>query len=435
MQFGGVHGFTALAMLVAAWTTAEPARAQPDPQGAAGPPAEGQPQSPAEGKSQPPAEHGWLDGDHLTGDWGGARSALADRGVTIDVFYASEAFTARGESSVLGHLDAAITLDTHKLGLWDGGTLYALGQNNHGNSGITGAVGSAQPVTNLEAEPYTQLTELFFEQTAAGDRLRIRIGKQDANRDFGTPRFGGNFINNNFGMYPTSPLPSYPTTGLGAIIAAQPVAWLSGKAAIYEGSPDVGGLGLTTAFQSGGGYTLVGGAAATHHYGPADRDGGTTSAGAWWQSGDFPELGSGLAMPRSFETNAGWFVQNDERIYLHPSDPDDPRGLTVILRASGARPDRTPVTRYAGGSAAWHGVGPRRNDTVGIGAGTFRVAEPLGGSAGPRPGPGDEWFVEAFYKLRLTAFFSLQPDLQWFHHPGGDGADALVAGLRVKVKL
>src|SRR5262249_34903236 len=148
---------------------------------------------------------------------------------------------------------------------------------------------------------------------------------QDANRDFGTPRFGGNFINNNFGMYPTAPLPSYPTTGLGAILAAQPAAWLTGKAGIYEGNPEVGGLGLTTAFRSGGGYTLVGGAAATHHFGPAGRDGGTTSAGVWWQSGEFTELGAvGAAMPPTFDSDAGWFVQNDERIYLHPGDPDDP---------------------------------------------------------------------------------------------------------------
>jgi porin len=425
MRLGGaraaplVRSAARLFVGVAALLASRPAQAQPEPQGAAGPPA----------APPPPAEHGWTEGDHLTGDWGGARSALADRGVTIDVFYASEAFAARGESSVLGHVDAAVTLDTHKLGLWDGGTFYALGQNNHGNSGITSTVGSAQPVTNLEADPYTQLTELFLEQTALDERLRIRIGKQDANRDFGTPRFGGNFLNNNFGMYPTTPLPSYPTTGLGAIVAAQPAAWLTGKAAIYEGNPEVGGLGLTTAFRDGGGYTLVGGAAATHHYGPADRDGGTTSAGVWWQSGEITEVGA--AMPRTFDSDAGWFVQNDERIYLHPSDPDDPRGLTVILRVSWARPDRTSVTRYAGGSAAWHGIGPRRNDTVGLGAGTFRVAEPLGGSPGPR----DEWFVESFYKLRLTSFFSLQPDLQWFHHPGGDGADALVAGLRVKVKL
>lgn len=415
MPLGG-----ALAALLVVLAATTPARAQAEPAAAPGT----EPRAPA-------PERGWADGDHLTGDWGGARGALGDRGVAIDGIYASDAFTARGKTALLGHVDAALTLDTGKLGLWDGGTLYVLVQNNHGH-GINNTVGSDQPVTNLEAAPYTQLTELFLEQTALDDRLRIRIGKQDANRDFGTPRFGGNFINNNFGMYPTSPLPSYPSTGLGAIAAAQPVAWLTGKLAIYEGSPEVGGLGLTGAFRSGAGYTVVGGAAATHHLGADGRHGGTTSAGVWRQSGDFTEVGVAPgAAPRMFDSDAGWFVQHDERLYLHPSDPGDPRGLTVILRASGARSDRSPVTRYAGGSAAWHGVGPRHNDTVGIGAGYFRVAEPLGGSPGPR----DEWFVEAFYKLRLTSFVSLQPDFQAFRHPGGDGADALVAGIRLKLKL
>ena len=426
MRLGGA--LAAPLFLLAAGAHAQPAPdtdTSREPQGAA--PAQAAPEAPAS-----EAPRSWADGDHLTGDWGGARSALAARGATIDLVYASEVFTARGDTSVIGHVDLALTLDTKKLGLWDGGTLYALAQNNHGNSGITDSVGSAQPVTNLEAEPYTQLTELFLEQTLLDDALRVRIGKQDANRDFGTPRFGGNFVNNNFGMYPTAPLPSYPTTGLGAIAIVQPAGWLAVKAAIYEGSPEMGGLGLATAFKDGAGYTVVGGAAVTHHYGPADRDGGTTSAGAWWLSDDITEVGvGGDAAPRMFDSNAGWFVQNDERIYLHPSDPDDPRGLTIIVRGSAARADRTPVSRYAGGSAAWHGIGPRRNDTAGVGAGYFRVAEPLGGGRGPA----GEWFVEAFYKLRLTSFASLQPDLQWFHHPGGDGSDALVAGLRLKLKL
>jgi porin len=404
----------ALAVTLAALAAGRPARAEPE--------------------AHADDEHAWRDGDHLTGEWGGARTALADRGVAFDAAYASDAFVAHARAAVLGHIDAAVTLDTGKLGLWDGGTLYALVQNNHGH-GINDSVGSDQPVTNLEAEPYTQLTELFLEQAAAGGRLRLRIGKQDANRDFGTPRFGGNFINNDFGMYPTSPLPSYPTTGLGAIAIAQPTAWLTGKLAIYEGSPQIGGFGLDTAFADGAGYTVIGGAAVIHHLGSADRDGGTTSAGVWRQSGEITELGElGMptgAAPRMFDDNLGWFVQHDERIYLHPDDASDPRGLTVIARASWARPDRTPVTRYAGGSAAWHGIGPRRNDTVGLGGGYLRITEPLGGSRGPR----DEWFVEAFYKLRLTSFVSLQPDLQAFRHPGGDGADALVAGIRLKLKL
>jgi carbohydrate-selective porin OprB len=89
------------------------------------------------------------------------------------------------------------------------------------------------------------------------------------------------------------------------------------------------------------------------------------------------------------------------------------------------------VTRYAGGSAAWRGIGPRHNDTAGVGAGYLRIAQPLGGS----PGPKDEWFMEAFYTLRLTGFVTLQPDFQAFRHPGGDSRDALVAGIRVTLRL
>jgi porin len=386
---------------------------------------------PGAAPSSSATDRGWSAGNHLTGEWGGARSALADRGVIVDVSYASDAFTARGRAAVLGHVDAALTLDSHELGLWDGGTLYVLAQNNHGH-GINNTVLADQPVTNLEAAPYTQLTELFLEQAALDDRLRIRIGKQDANRDFGTPRLGGDFLDNNFGMFPTAPLPSFPATGLGAIVLAKPVAWLTGKLAIYEGSPLTGGLGLTRAFEPGGGYTLVAGAAATHRLGPAGRDGGTTSGGVWRQSGDFTEVDVGPgAAPRRFDHDAGWFVQHDERIYLHPDDPDDLRGLTVIVRASWAQPDRSAVARHAGGSVAWRGIGPRRDDTAGIGAGYLRIAQPLAGS----PGPKNEWFTEAFYTLRLTGFLTLQPDVQAFRHPGGDGGDALVAGIRVKLRL
>ena len=407
MQFGGA--LAALVVLAAGRAHAEPGAA---------------PISSA-------TDRGWSGGEHLTGEWGGARSALADRGVVLDVSYTSDAFTARGRAAVLGHVDAALTLDSHQLGLWDGGTLYVLAQNNHGH-GINNTVVAAEPVTNLGAAPYTQLTELFLEQAAFEDRLRIRIGKQDANRDFGTPRLGGDFLNNSFGMFPTAPLPTFPATGLGAIVLAKPVAWLTGKLAIYEGSPLTGGIGLTRAFEPGGGYTLAAGAVATHRLGPAGHDGGTTSGGVWRQSGDFPEVDAGPgAAPRRFDHDAGWFVQHDERIYLHPDDRDDPRGLTVIVRASWAQPDRTAITRYAGGSLAWRGIGPRRDDTAGIGAGYLRIAQPLAGS----PGPKSEWFTEAFYTLRLTGFVTLQPDVQAFRHPGGDGSDALVAGIRVQLRL
>ena len=381
-----------------------------------------------------PASEGWSSGEHLTGEWGDARSKLADRGVTIDLLYAAEIFASSahpGNRKIeeLGHVDVAVTVDTEKLGLWPGGTFYALGQNSHG-TGINQLVGSATQISNLEAEPYTQITELFIEQALLHDTLKLRIGKQDANRDFGTPRFGGNFLNNNFGMFPTTPLPSYPTTGLGAVISAQPVPWLVARAAIYEGSPAVRSLGFDTAFRSGAGYMVASSVAASHHYGRAQRDGGTTSVGVWHQTGSFPELDV-IAPARTFTTDDGWFIQNDERIYAHPLDPNDQRGLNVILRASGARSDRTQIARYYGGSAAWHGIGGRLDDTVGLGFGYFTVVQPLEGT----PRQGHELLVEAFYKARLTKFVSLQPDAELYRHPGGDGPNALLIGCRLKLKL
>jgi porin len=376
------------------------------------------------------ADRSWLGGAYLTGQWGGSRSALLDRGIALEALYASDTFTAHGQVTLLAHAVAGLTLDSEKLGLWDGGKLYAMVQSNQGHS-INNTVWSADGVTNLEAGPYKELAELFIEQAALDDRLRVRIGKQDANRDFGTPRLTGDFLNNSFGMYPTAPLPSYPMTGLGAIAVARPVAWLDAKLAVYEGRPMVGGIGLANAFHGGGGYTVVAGAAATHQRG-AGRDGGTTSAGLWRQSGRFMQVdGAPVAEPRRFAHDMGWFVQHEERFYLHPDDPGDPRGLALIARASWAQPDRTAITRYAGASAAWHGIGSRRGDAVGIGGGYLRVTQPLGGTRGPR----DEWFAELFYALRLTRFVSLQPDFQAFRHPGGDHESALVAGLRLKLAL
>jgi len=390
---------------------------------------------PAEQTDKPDGDKSYWDNDHATYNWGGARDTLADHGVSIDVVAAAELFgntIGTTGTKLLGHLDAAVTLDTDKLGLWAGGTVYVLGQTNQGH-GINELVGSATQISNLESDQsYTQLTELFYQQSIQDDAVMIRVGKQDANRDFGTPRFGGNFINNNFGMYPQAPLPSYPTTGLGAIAVVKPVDDLAIKAAVYEVNPGVGGLGLDTAFRDGGGYQLVGGAAYTHHYGPAGRDGGTTSVGVWRQTGSFDEqdvVDPGTA--RTFDSDAGWFVQNDERIYARPRDKDDPSGLTVITRYGWAQPDRTPISHYGGASLAWHGLGLRHDDTVGVAGAYMTIETPLGG----RRGPGHESFGEAFYKWRVSPFLSLQPDVEYYHHPGGDGRDALIAGLRAKVKL
>ena len=382
--------------------------------------------------AEPPPD--WFHGAHLTGEWGGVRTWLDDHGVTFDVIYAIEIFanaaqqTTGTNDAVTGHLDVAVTLDTEKLGLWPGGKFYAVGQTNHGQ-GINELVGSTSEISNIEGKPYVQLGEFFFEQTLFNELITVRLGKQDANREFGTPRFGGNFINNNFGMLPSTPFPSYPTNGLGAALIVRPLEWLAVRAMFTEGRPQVGSFGFDSAAVPNAGHFLITSVAATHTFGPGDRNGGTTSLGFFRQQGELPEL-TDAPDPRVFSSGIGFFFQNDERIYLHPLNKDDPAGLTLITRVGWSQPDRTAMPFFAGASVAWHGLGAREDDTVGIGFGYFTVAQQQNGT----PGPGSEFYVEAFYKWRLTHFISLQPDLQYYRTPGGDGQDALLVGVRLKVK-
>ena len=349
-----------------------------------------------------PAE--WLDGEHATTEWQGARDELTAHGITLDFIYTGEGFVhaQKREATLLGHLDLAVTLDTEKLGLWSGGKFYVLGQASDG-TGINTLVGSANEVSNLEARQFSQLGEFFYEQALFDEHLKLRLGKQDANREFGTPRYGGNFINNNFGMYPTTPLPSFPTTGLGAALIVEPAWWLALKAMVFEGSPQAGSLGFDSAFATGAGVMGVAGGSVMHHYGTENKSGGTTSLGVWAHS----------------DGGLGVLLQNDERLYV-----GDSGGLNFITRFSWSKPEHAAIPLYVGASLAWHGLGFRDDDTVGLGFGYFTL------QAG-----GSELFVEAFYKMRLTHFLSLQPDVQIYRTPGGEGPPALLFGLRAKVKL
>jgi carbohydrate-selective porin OprB len=104
---------------------------------------------------------------------------------------------------------------------------------------------------------------------------------------------------------------------------------------------------------------------------------------------------------------------------VRPVAEGDPQIITLITRVGWAQPDRSPLGLFIGASLAYHGLGTRSDDTAGVGFGWL----------------GSEWYAEVFYKLRITRFLSVQPDLQFYRTPGGAGPDAVLVGLRLKVKL
>lgn len=341
--------------------------------------------------------------DRATGDWGGLRTRLADAGVEVALDYIAETYVRDGDEdgTYLGNVDLVVTFDTARLGGWKGGQFFLYGQNNH-NSGVYARQDLLMPVSNLDTEDFTQLSEYWLEQQV-GDLLTLRIGKQDANRDFAGPRFAGNFVNSSFGVLPGSPLPSFPAPALGAAVLADPAPWLGLRAGIYEGDPDVESVG-ETAFEDGAGVFAIG--EVLLHHEVRGRDGGDFAVGGWTRT-----AGS---------DRSGLFGIYDLLLYTNPGNRDDPRSVQAFVRG-GWSPEQTgEIGTYAGGGLTAHGF-LGENNTIGVGAGYAKSDT------------GDETFVEIFFKWRPVRWFTVEPDVQVYDT--ADGGNPVYVGLRLKLKL
>jgi porin len=364
----------------------------------------------------------WLAGDDLTGDWGGVRRGLDERGVHLDLDYTADTFGTLATSgdekpaAYRGTIDLMLTLDSEKLELWPGGTLFIYGQNGHGG-GISTRLGTAMPISNLEAPAFTQVSELWYEQGFFSGRLSLKLGKQDANRDFAAPRFPGNFVHSSFGAPPSSPMPTFPAPGWGAAVFFEPVPWFGLRSGIYQSQPKVEALGLQRAFDAGP-FAIA--AALARHDLLGLPQAAIYSVGGWYRD-EHPESSEGSG------SSCGALATADVLLPVVPGARDDSRTFQGFVRLGWSSPDDGAITLYIGGGATYHGL--RGNDTLGLGGGHVRFRDTTVQEHR------HESFVELFYKARFTDWFSVQPDLQLIVHPGGANDTALLGGVRLKVKL
>jgi len=76
------------------------------------------------------AEESIWNRSYLTGNWGGLRPRIVDKGITLDLEYTSTyqgllSGTGNDDYEYGGKFDAFVKLDSAKLGLWSGGGFNA----------------------------------------------------------------------------------------------------------------------------------------------------------------------------------------------------------------------------------------------------------------------------------------------------------------------
>ena len=415
--------------------------------------------------------------DALTGNWFGTRSALEDKGILLGGDEIDEVLgnvTGGTKTGVVdeGRLELLATLDLDKLFGWSNATFHVNAYQTHGRGLSANNLGSnLMTASNIEAARSTRLFDLWIEQLLFNGKLSIRGGQIAADDEFFISNYAGNFINGTFGWpaIMASDLPNggqaYPLATPGVRVAVALDKETTIAAAVMNGDPAGGGLGNPqqrdsdgTAFRfNDGAFAIAEARYALNQAKDAAGQPATYKLGTWYHSGSFADerfdsSGQSLASPTSTGVpqqhwnNFGVYAVADRQLWRN--DETD-RNFGVFLRVGAAPADRNLVTLYADTGFNFKGILPGRSDDV---FGVALAVAQIGGGARDldldqrqftgtaTPIRDNETTLEVTYRVQATPWWTVQPDLQFIRHPGGDVAlstqptkavpNALVLGLR-----
>jgi porin len=438
----------------------------------------------AVGQTAPPTESAGQDfvtdlwnQDTLLGNWGGVRDRFGDQGIilaadSIDEILGVASGGSRTGTAYNGRVEITASIDLDKSLGWTGALFHTNAYWTHGSGlAANGQLSNLMTASNIEAVPSFRLFDLWIEQLLFDGQISIRAGQLAADDEFLASDSASNFSNATFGWpaIVSADLPSggpiYDLATPGIRVKYAPSDNFVVSAALFNGDPAYAGPGDPQrrnadglAFRHNGGAFLIGEAAykSSLDVGTGDLP-SSYKIGAWFHSGDFSDqhlddTGQSLAspassgVPRKLPHDYGIYVIVDQIIWHKPGTDDG--GIAAFLRGSWAPPDRNFVAYYADGGVTFKGLfGERSNDVIGIAFAFADVSNDVQAldhdvrrfSGIVIPVHDYEATVELTYHVQINTWWSMQPDVQFIMHPGGNVAlpnssalvpDATVIGLR-----
>ena len=213
------------------------------------------------------------------------------------------------------------------------------------------------------------------------------------------------------------------------------------QAAVYDGYPDISGSGARINLNS------EEGALAYFEMGYRWNQGkdaagltGNAKLGGFYHTDDFYDnyntissfIGAGPG-PTTHSGNYGLYATADQVLYREGEASDPARqGLGAFVRGGWAPEDRNLVQWALDGGLVYRGLIPTRDwDAFGVSCAWMWMskdiarAQRLVNTAVPGTfSPVDyEGLMEITYKAQLTAWWTLQPSIQYVMHPGGSEAN------------
>jgi porin len=418
------------------------------------------------GDLKPAANDIWHQ-DTLTGDWGGARTTLSDRGVTVSLNYIGEALDVaaggfRQGWSLENRMEFTFEADLEKLIGWKGGTAHTtVYQIGH----IIGMpdlnyVGSIADPSNIEALRSFRLFTTWYQQNFMDDKVSLRVGQIAADDEFLISPTATNLINSTFGYATILAAnqfqggPVYPLATPGARLQLKPTDQITVLSAVFAGAPAGENCATLPQICNANGvlFPLNGGTLWMEEvqYGinqEKDSKGmpGVYKLGGWYATKSFPDLHFGLTtafvpvslasplsvMPLQHQGNWGFYGVADQMVWRAQKGP---QSVNLFLRAGASPSDRDLVEAYVDGGVGVKAPLPGRDDdvlTVGVAysqisndaAALDRDTQAMLGTFFPVRDK--EIVIEVDYSMQIAPWWTFQADIQEIIHPGGNVLDPL----------
>jgi porin len=390
---------------------------------------------------------------YLSGDWGGVRADLANKGIQLDVDWTQylQGIVDGGRERTSGygaHLDYLIHLDLARMGLVPGGLVTIRGESRYGRS--VNAAGSALPVNTTALFPITTeldddvpiaITELNYTQYLL-PQLAVSAGKVqtldgDPN-EFASGRGKSQFMDANFLFDPVGALRA-PYSTLGAGVFWVPSPNLQVKASIFNTVDS----STTTGFDDFGKGLSTGGEV-NYQYRLWNLPGGMNVGGLYSFDQEFRQVGGRILFPE-IPPNKGstWALYWSLWQYLWVEDPNDKpinpgdgrpdhQGVGVFMRGGWNDKDTNPIWYSGSIGIGGRGIIPTRDlDTFGVGYYSTRLQSDLIlldlGVEQHSQG------FEVFYNLAITPAARLTFDVQVHDLALPDIDTAVVLGMRLNL--
>ena len=376
----------------------------------------------------------------LTGDWGGARSTLADNGVTLDFRYTSfyqglAAGTGNKDFEYGGKADAFINFDSSKMGLWEGGGFRSHIEYSHGN--LAANLGGALFATNtalywpVGAPEEVVATSLNFTQKV-GERSSIAVGKFNPVDVYASHSFYGGWGIDRFMniVFVAPPSGLIPVVFMGALatVETEPANWTVIVADPNDRTSDYFPGDL---FEDG----VLFAANATRAKLLAGRKTtfGITGLYSTAEGVDYSSIGGGLV--ETTNKSGAWNINVQFTHNLQENGGQSGAAWGFYLKAAIAdgNPNYVKSSLIAGigGRALFFG---RPQDSFGLGVYYYNLSDELQSSV-TKTKFKDEAAIEAYYNWAVTPWLSVGPDIQYINTATGNFKNALVVGLRMQIRI